>query len=86
MCDGCEELIVVEKYFPPTRLDMLKFNTLWKNIETDIPSYYIQTSHDKENPNWISLGYLFEKTLTEEFIRDEQFRNKCLKLYNCING
>ena len=82
MCDGCEATLVVEKYFPPTRLDIHKVNTIWKNIETDTPSYYIQMSHDIENPNWISFGALFEKTLTLEFIRDEQFRNKCLKLYN----
>ena len=54
-------LQVITRYGEPSKLDTANFLTLCKIPQDNLYKYYIQTSHDSENPKWEELGVFSDK-------------------------
>jgi hypothetical protein len=53
---------MLKRLNPPTKLDYENFGTLWEVTDPNIlPTYYMQTSHDDINMEWIPISFMWEK-------------------------
>jgi len=72
----------IEKYCAPTRLDKEPQGSIWRH-KTDSDKdliLYVQTSDNKEAPEWVTLGDLLSKTMQDK-VFDAKFMKAQIEAY-----
>ena len=60
------------KYRSPNSLSREPYGTLWREFDDNKGiAYFIQTSSNEEEPDWVPLGDFLESVLADDLMRDE---------------
>lgn len=74
----------LERYTPPTKLDIAPYGTLYKEIKDDTDyAYYVQLNPTSDSADWKRLGSILEIVMEFDFL-DEDIRKKLLARYKKI--
>lgn len=83
-----EEQNIIQRFRLPTRLDKASYGTLYLFVDPDDElaphQFFLQTSHNKEIPEWLSFGYI----LTEVYrplMENKEFITTILDHFNKID-
>lgn len=83
-----EEQIIIQRFRLPTRLDKASYGTLCVFVDPDDElaphQFFLQVSHNKEMPDWLSFGYI----LTEVYrplMENKEFITTMLDHFNKID-
>jgi len=70
------------RFSPPGKYDKAPFKTIYRMSKDDTHwGYYLQTSTNAEEPEWIPMGYFFERAF-ESFLTHQEFIEECMRLYD----
>jgi hypothetical protein len=74
---------IIIRFNKPTILDYFPYKTIIQvnNTETGGCQYFIQSSKNDKEPQWVTLGQLLEHVLSDN-IHKTEFINQCLESYN----
>lgn len=65
------ESLIVVKYTHPTALNKEPYKTIWKvHNQGEDYDIYIQTSPDEDLPQWVTLGFILEKTISNQLTKE----------------
>lgn len=59
---------MIVRFGPPSKMDYAPYHSICKVANSgDTVEFFLQISHDDENPNWISIGE-FPNTVSDEHV------------------